>query len=138
MPTRSDVLRRVPLFYGMTDTAVDAIAGLATEESYRPGTTLVRQGEPGETFIVIATGSASVEAGGVTVRTLGVGDFLGEISLIDGGPRTATVTALEPVEALVISRDGFERLMADFPVIRLDVLQALTQRIRERAPEVSD
>jgi CRP/FNR family cyclic AMP-dependent transcriptional regulator len=138
MPTPSDVLRAVPLFHGMTDTAVGAIAELATEEAFPAGAVLVRQGEPGETFIVIASGSASVETGGRQVRTLAAGDFLGEISLIDGGPRTATVTAIEPIAALVIQRAGFERLMSDFPVIRLDVLEALTKRIRERAPAVSD
>lgn len=138
MPTRSEVLRRVPLFQGMTDTAIDAIADLATESTYPTDADLVREGEPGETFIVIARGSASVHAGGKILRTLATGDFLGEISLLDGGPRTATVTALEPVDALVISRDGFDRLMQQNPVIRLDILQALTRRVRERAPAASD
>lgn len=138
MPTRSDVLRRVPLFHGMTDTAIDAIADLASESTYPTDADLVREGEPGETFIVIAGGSASVHAGGKILRTLSTGDFLGEISLLDGGPRTATVTALEPVDALVISRNGFDRLMQENPVIRLDILQALTRRLRERAPADSD
>ena len=57
---------------------------------------------------------------------------------IDGGPRTATVTATAPIEALVIDRDGFERLMDDFPTLRLDLVSALTQRLRQRSPEPVD
>jgi CRP-like cAMP-binding protein len=61
---------------------------------------------------------------------LAEGDFLGEIALLDGGARTATVTAREPVDALVIDRAGFTRLMDDVPVIRFDIVSALTQRVR--------
>jgi CRP-like cAMP-binding protein len=60
------------------------------------------------------------------------------ISLIDGGPRTATVTAREPITALVIDRAGFDRLMDDWPVVRLELVSALTQRLRTTAPAVSD
>jgi CRP/FNR family transcriptional regulator, cyclic AMP receptor protein len=138
LATRSEALRRVPLFEGMTDTTIEAVASLASEVAYPSGVAIVEEGEPGDTFIIIASGSASVVTGGRTVRTLGAGDFLGEISLLDGGRRTATVTALEPIDAMVISRDGFQRIMQDHPVIRLDVLQALTRRIREQAPTISD
>ena len=66
------------------------------------------------------------------------GDFLGEISLIDHGPRTATVTALEPIQALVVSCDGFERLVSDYPAVRYGILSALTQRIRSQVTAESD
>ena len=79
-----------------------------------------------------------VTGDGHTVSELVGGDYLGEISLIDGGPRTATVTALEPISALVVQRAGFERLMLDYPSVRLDVLNALTRRVREHAPAVSN
>ena len=69
---------------------------------------------------------------------LGAGDFLGEIALIDGGARTATVTAAEPIEALVIDKDGFARLMEEFPVIRYDLISALTRRLRARGAEPTD
>jgi CRP-like cAMP-binding protein len=138
MATTAEVLRSIPLFQGMTDTAVDAIADLAEEASFPAGGELTREGEPGESFLVIVTGRASVEIGTRTVRELGAGDYLGEISLIDGRPRTATVTALEAVTALVVPRAGFERLINDYPSVRLDVLNALTSRLRERAPAVSD
>ena len=138
MATISEVLRSIPLFQGMTDRAIEAIAGLAEETSYPVGGELTREGEPGESFIVIVSGRASVEIDGRSVRELAAGDYLGEISLIDGRPRTATVTALEPIDALLVPRAGFERLMDEYPSVRLDVLNALTSRLRERTPTVSD
>ena len=138
MATTAEVLRSVPLFEGMTDHAIATIAGVAEELEYPAGAELTRQGYPGESFIVIVTGRALVEVDGHRVRELGAGEYLGEISLIDGGPRTATVSAIEAIQALVLPRVAFERLIDEFPVVRTDVLAALTRRIRERAPAISD
>jgi CRP/FNR family transcriptional regulator, cyclic AMP receptor protein len=124
------VLRSVPLFQGMSDRSVETIAGLAFETDFPEGAALVREGEPGDRFLIIRNGSAVVDQGGRTLRHLGAGDFVGEISLIDGSPRSATVTATAPVAALCIDRDGFTRLMDEFPSIRHDLLNALTQRVR--------
>ena len=134
----TDVLRSVPLFSGMTDRSIATISELAQPIAFEAGATLVAQGDPGDTFIVITTGAATVEQDGQRIRDLGPGDFLGEISLIDGGPRTATVVATEPIDGLVIDCQGFRRLMDDFPVVRLDLVTALTERLRSRAPNVSD
>ena len=71
-----------------------------------------------------------MERDGKTFGELGPGDFLGEISLVDGSPRTATVTALDPIHASVIQREGFLDLIDRIPVFRLEVLNCLTQRIR--------
>ena len=89
-------------------------------------------------YVVIVTGRASVDVDGQGIRELGAGEYLGEISLIDGGPRTATVTAIESIEALVLPRVAFDRLIDEFPAVRMDVLAALARRIRERAPALSD
>lgn len=133
-----DVLRHVPLFSGMTDRSIESIATLAAPAAYDVGDTLIQQGDPGESFIVLTTGAADVTRDGQTIRALQAGDFIGEISLIDGGPRTATVTATAPVEALVIDRSGFDRLMSDYPVVRYDLVTAMAQRLRERAPLPTD
>ena len=138
MATNTDVLRAVPLFAGMTDRSLESIADLAREASYEPGGVIVREGESGESFVVIVRGGATVEQDGHTLNRLGPGDFLGEIALIDGGPRTATVTATEPIAALVIDRAGFRRLMDEHPVVRLDLVSALTRRLRKRAPAPLD
>jgi CRP/FNR family transcriptional regulator, cyclic AMP receptor protein len=138
MTTNAEALRSIPLFSGMSDGSIEIIAGIVRDASFPSGASLVREGEPGDSFLIIRNGSATVEQGGRTLRELGSGDFLGEIALIDGGPRTASVTAVEPIDALVIDRPGFSRLMNEFPVIRFDLVNALTQRLRERGPEPLD
>ena len=130
MPVTPDLLRLVPLFNGMTDRSFEAIAGLAREADYAGGEDLVRQGAPGDTFLIIVSGRARVHRDGKTLRELGPGDFLGEIALVDGSPRTATVTAIDPIAALVVERHGFLDLIERIPVLRHEVLNALTQRIR--------
>lgn len=136
MTVTDTVLRDVPLFSGMTDRALDAIADLTSETSFGVGDELVRQGEPGDSFLILRSGSAQVLKDGQAIRDLGPGDFLGEISLIDGGPRTATVRATEPIAAVVIGRDDFATLLERHPAVRLELLMALTSRIRqsERSP----
>ena len=130
MPVTPDLLRLVPLFNGLTERSFEAVANLASETDYATGEELVRQGTPGESFIIIVTGRAKVDRDRKTLRELGPGDFLGEISLVDGSPRTATVTALDPIHAFVIQREGFLELIDRIPVFRLDVMNCLTQRIR--------
>jgi CRP-like cAMP-binding protein len=138
MTTKTEVLREIPLFRGMSDRSIEIIADIVRETSFPAGASLVREGEPGESFMIIREGTAIVDQGGRTLRELGSGDFLGEIALIDGGSRTATVTAAQPITALVIDRAGFSRLMNEFPVIRLDMVSALTQRLRQRSQEPLD
>jgi CRP/FNR family transcriptional regulator, cyclic AMP receptor protein len=138
VPTTTDTLRSIPLFEGMTDRSIEAISELAAPITFGPGATLVREGDPGDSFLVILDGSATVTEGGAVIRTLRAGDFLGEVSLLDGGRRSATVTAASDVRGLVIDREGFQRLMDDFPVVRLEIVTALSQRLRARAPEVTD
>jgi CRP/FNR family transcriptional regulator, cyclic AMP receptor protein len=133
-----DILRSVPLFSGMRDRSLEIVADLARPVRFEAGAVLTRQGDPGDRFIVITEGSATVSRDGAGIRTLGPGDFFGEISLIDGGPRTATVTAATALEGLEVDRHGFERLMADFPVVRLDLVTALTHRLRQRSAEPTD
>jgi CRP-like cAMP-binding protein len=137
MSTNTEVLRSVPLFQGMSDRSIQTIAELAFETSFPTGEALVREGEPGDRFLIIRNGSAVVDQGGRTLRQLGDGDFVGEISLIDGKPRSATVTATAPVEALCIDRAGFARLMDEFPSVRHDLLNALTQRVRSNRDPAS-
>jgi CRP/FNR family transcriptional regulator, cyclic AMP receptor protein len=138
MTTTAEALRAIPLFSGMSDRSIEIIAGIARETNFPNGSALVRQGDPGDSFLVIRRGSASVEKDGRHLRDLGAGDFLGEIALIDGGPRTSSVSATDDIDALVIDRSGFERLMNEFPVIRFDLVSALTQRLRERGVEPTD
>ena len=125
-----DLLRPIPLFEGMTDHSIEVIASLADEINFADGDALMREGDPGETFYIVVDGRLRVSRSGVTIREQGPGDFLGEISLIDGRPRTATATAVGPVTTLAIDRHAFLSLIEEHPAVRLSVLMALTERIR--------
>jgi cAMP-dependent protein kinase regulator len=127
-------MRKVPLFHGMPTYALETVADRASEATFADGETVTREGEPGETFYIVIEGRLQVTQHGTLVRELGPGDFLGEISLIDGRPRTATVTAVGPVQALVIRRADFLEMVEWDSAVRLGILTALTERIRRTDP----
>jgi len=129
-----DHMRKVPLFRGMSTSALETVADRASEISFQDGETVTREGEPGNTFYIVTDGRLHVSKNGTVVRDLGPGDFLGEIALVDGGPRTATVTADGPVEALVIRRADFLEMVEWDKGVRLGILTALTERIRKTDP----
>jgi len=130
MTVAVDQLRRVPLFQGMTDRALEALAGLADEVAFAPGDQIVGEGEDGDAFYLILDGRATVRRGVQLVRELGPGDFFGEISLVDGRPRTASIRTTGSVRAVVIRRPAFLELMDRFSAVRLGIVMALTERIR--------
>jgi MFS family permease len=101
------LLRGVPLFAPLPLTVIEQLARSMTLERHGVGTTVIVQGDPGDGYHVIASGSASVVRDGVTLRQLGPGDGFGEIALLDDRPRTATVTAVEPLEAYRLPRAAF-------------------------------
>lgn len=129
----ADLLTQVPLFAGMTDRALASVGAIAHEVAYEPDAPLAVQGEAASTFTVLLNGRARVERDGTAIGELGPGAFLGEISLLDGGPRTATVVALEPIRALEIGADDFRGLIDQSAAVRYDVISALTRRIRRDA-----
>ena len=131
-------LRAVPLFQGMTDRALGAVAELATQIDIADGTALTTEGENGDAFYMILEGVVRVSRAGKPVGDLGPGDFIGEISLIDGRPRTATTVAVGGVRALVVQRTEFLDLMERFSAVRLGVVMALTERIRTDEGALAD
>src|SRR5438876_552191 len=104
---RIAMLKAVPLFAECDDKQLAFIATQVDEVDFVAGRDLCREGASGGEFFVILTGTAEVRRQGRHLRELGPGDFFGEIALLDGGPRTATVTALGPMKCLVLSRGGF-------------------------------
>lgn len=130
-----DLLRRVPLFASCGKREIGRIGTLADEIALPKGRVLMRQGERGEEMFVIVEGAADVQRDGRSVTRREAGEFFGEIALLDGGPRTATVELTEDSRLLVISRRDFQSLLSEFPQIRLQVLEALAQRVRSAEPE---
>jgi CRP/FNR family cyclic AMP-dependent transcriptional regulator len=131
-----DLLSRIPLFSGLDQRRLQRVGMLADEVDVPAGKRLMRQGESGSEMMVIISGSVAVERDGQRLNTLGAGDFFGEIALLDGGPRTATVTAEEPSRLLVVTHREFHSLLDEFPEVAGQVLTALAHRIRRLEPDV--
>jgi CRP-like cAMP-binding protein len=132
-----DLLRRVPLFAGLRDADLTQIERLADEVDVPSATSLTREGQFGHEFFVIVEGRVRVERDGRKINELGPGDFVGEIALIDGRPRTATVTTEAPTRLLVLAHREFRTLLDSFPQIERQVLVALAHRVREADPQAS-
>ena len=128
--SKLDHLRRVPLFAGIRGRELDELGRLADEVDVPDGKVLTREGETGHEFFIVQDGQVEVTVGGGRVASLGRGDFLGEIALIDGRPRTATTTAVGSARLLVIGHREFHQLMDDFPSVKTAVLEALAERVR--------
>ena len=130
MAGTSDLLRNVPLLSGLDALELDRLSSRVREVDAQDGEALTRQGEPGDDFFLVVDGTVVVERNGQRVAKLGPGDFLGEISLVDGRPRTATATADGPVRLLVLSHRDFDQLLDDVPTLARRVARTLVERIR--------
>ena len=127
--TKVDLIKQVPLFAGCSRVELEAVSRVADELRLPAGKVLMRQGAPGRELIVLVEGEATVERDGVTIAVRRGGDFLGEIALVTGRPRTATVTATTDLQTLVLDRLTFDRLLRDVPTIAPKVLKALAERL---------
>jgi CRP/FNR family cyclic AMP-dependent transcriptional regulator len=128
-----ELLKTVPLFARCTRRELDALAAEADELAVPAGRALARQGERGRDFVVIVDGAADVSKNGRRVNRLGSGDFLGEIALVSGGPRTATVTTTAPSRLLVLSDRAFRRVVREMPSVQASILSALSERLQADA-----
>ncbi len=123
--------RRVPLFAHLSHRGLRAIAAAADELTEPAGNVLVREGEFRRELFVLAEGKAKVTRRGRRVTTLESGDFFGELSLLSGGPRTATVTAETDVSVMMLTPQQFEMVLQREPAVLRAVLKALGDRLQE-------
>ena len=124
-----DLIKRVPLFARCTKKELEQVAHLADEIDLREGKELTVEGQPGREFFVLIEGTADVRRKGRRINQLQDGDFFGEIALISGAPRTATVTATSPIRALVVTDRAFRTLLKKSPAMQMKVLEALAERL---------
>jgi len=130
MDQKLAVLAKVPLLSGLGQKDLAEVAQLCDEVDVPAGYVLMREGTPGSEFFVILDGSVEITSGGATLRTMGAGEFLGEIALVDHGHRTATATTTTPARLLVLGTREFKSLLSAHPEIQGDVMLALAKRIR--------
>ena len=127
------MLAGVPIFEELSSKELKAIAAASKEVTHRQGSVLAKEGDSGVGFFLILDGKVSVAVGGRPVRGMGPGDFFGEISLLDGGPRTATCTAQTDVTTLGMTPWTFKRLIEQNPSIASKMLKVMAQRLRGSA-----
>ncbi len=128
-----ELIKQVPLFSRCSKRELAAVAAEADELVVPEGKALTKQGARGSEFVVIVDGSADVRRNGRRVNRLRSGDFLGEIALISGAPRSATVTTTSETRILVLTGRAFKRLTGDMPSIQASVLKALSERLHSDA-----
>ncbi len=126
-------IKNVPLFASCTKKELEAIAAEAAELAVPSGRILTTEGERGREFIVIADGTAEVRKKGRVVARLGPGDFVGEIALITGGPRVATVTTTSETTVLLLTDRAFDRMVRQMPSVQTKVMKALAERLHADA-----
>ncbi|HEY6961035.1 MAG TPA: cyclic nucleotide-binding domain-containing protein [Gaiellaceae bacterium] len=126
-----ELLKKVPLFQNVPEKQLQSIADEMAERRFTEGQELTAEGRSGVGFFVLESGSANVTVDGQSRRTLGAGDYFGEIALIDGGVRTATITATSDGLAYGLTPWQFRPLVESHAEIAWPLLEAMARRTRE-------
>ena len=126
---KTELIKSAPLFEHCSKGDLAKIATIADELDVRAGKVLITEGERGREFFVIVTGEVEVRRQGRKLATLGPGNFFGEMALLSKIPRTATVTALTPLDVLVITDRAFVDLLDKMPSLWPKVARALAERV---------
>lgn len=136
MEEKLELLRGVPLFADLDLQSLEAVGVLAREVRYPAGHVLTVEGGHGEAFFVVADGTLRVERAGAPVRSMTAGSFLGEIALLEHGPRSATATCVSECRLFEIDHQAFDRLMATFPHLHRRIEAAAARRPRAAHPDL--
>ena len=128
MDPKTATLAGLPMFAGLDQRSLEAVAVLADEVSLPAGTVLVREGDPADAFYVIVKGTVHIERAGSLVRSMSDGGFLGEIGLLEDRDRSATAICATACEFIELGAFEFGRVMATFPDVRSRVEAAVTRR----------
>lgn len=126
-------LAGIPLFSGLKPKHLNLIAQQSKIVEFGPGSEICKEGESGVGLHVIAEGEVSVSVGGEAVRQMGPGSFFGEIALLDGGPRSATVVAADEVVTVAIPFWNFKNLLNEYPEIAVVMLEETARRLRGKS-----
>ena len=131
-----ELLRKVSMLSGLADTELNSIAAFAQRKRCGARETVVQQADPGGELFVIVSGHLKAVSAGADGRDnalsiMGPGEVFGEVSLLDGGPRSATITSIDRCELLTIRREPFMRFLESSPRTAIELLKVLTNRLRK-------
>ena len=143
MAANEEIIRDVPLLARLRAADLRALASRGKMRSYRAGATIFREGAPGDSLHIIVEGTVrvavlSLSGEEATVAMLGPGEFVGDLALLDGRPRSASAIASQATKTLVVRRDDFRRWLADRPSAALALLEALSLRVRRTDEALAD
>jgi len=132
----TQALANVPLFSQCTARERAQIGSLLAQVRVKDGEVLCREGKPGRECFIVSEGHAKASLKGRKIAEFGPGAFFGEMSLLDGGPRTATIVAQTPMTLYVLSPSDLATLVNKFPTVTTKMLRVLAQRLRsaDKAP----
>ncbi|MEW6607518.1 MAG: Crp/Fnr family transcriptional regulator [bacterium] len=138
--TKSQFLGKISIFSSLEKEDLELLATTTQEVTYKKGQTIISSEEIGTTFFIVKSGKVKVTAEALDSReivlsTLAPLSFFGEMSILDGEPRSATITALEETELITMDKDVFLRILHRYPQIAINILTILSQRLR-RADEL--
>ena len=123
-------LERTPLFAGLDRGQLANVLRVGRQVTFEPGQAIVERGDPGDAMYIIESGAAEVDVGGRYHR-LQRGDFFGEMAVLAGKQREATVKAVDQVQALRIPADGLQAFLLENPQVAVGMLKSLVERLRE-------
>jgi CRP/FNR family cyclic AMP-dependent transcriptional regulator len=137
-----ELLRRVSLFSELSAEELEKIARVAVPRSYLAGAIILREGDPGDTCYILRAGGARVvrqhaDGRAITLTNLGPGEIFGELAMFGGEVRSATVEAVDDVQAIAILASDLKRLLGEHPEIAVKLLGALAARLRETNARIS-
>jgi CRP-like cAMP-binding protein len=127
-----DFLSSIPLFSQLSHRECARLAKAMHEYTFEAGKALTSEGKGGQGFFVIREGRARVEVKGKRTKILGPGDYFGEMALISGGPRTATVTAMTDLRCQFLVQSEFREFVEDHPKVAWALLQAMVERVQQQ------
>jgi CRP/FNR family transcriptional regulator, cyclic AMP receptor protein len=136
-----DILRNVPLFASLSERELTRIAGKLVQHRYTKDSPILMESDPGNSLFILVKGRVKItrtsDAGGeVILAILKDGDFFGEISLLDGKPRTANVIAMQISTVLMLHREEFKSLIQDHPNISINLMKELASRLRSSDTQI--
>ena len=137
-----ELLRRIPIFAKIEPARLKLLAFTSERVTYEPGQELCRQGDIGDAAYLVISGEADIlvntPGGPLKIAAVSKNALVGEIAIINDVPRTATVQAKTPVEALKITKDHFLRLVTEFPQIAIEIMRVLATRLSRTNEELTD
>ncbi|MGH2396022.1 MAG: cyclic nucleotide-binding domain-containing protein [bacterium] len=133
-----DHLKKVPIFRDLPRKELEWISRSLKERVYEPGAVIVKQGDPGVGFFLIAEGNVEVTHNSHKLREMGPGEFFGEMALMEDRTRTATVTAKTRTKCLQLVRWDFRALLKENPELAVKMLEVVVRRMRDHPPHEHD